>query len=223
MTVSKYMKMLDKDIEIKGAEKLKNVDLSKGAIITSNHFNPLDTFIIRKLVEKVLKKDLYIVIQDTNLAMPGSLGFLMNYLNVIPVSKSPTYLAGTFKENLRKILNAGNIVLIYPEEEMWFNYRKIRPLKRGAYQYAAILNVPVISCFTKIIDTDIVDNEEFNKTTYELNVLGVLYPDKDVSPRVNSINMLNEDYEWKKQAYENVYHKKLEYTFSADDIAGYKW
>ena len=35
--------------------------------------------------------------------------------------------------------------------------------------------------------------------------------------------MLNEDYEWKKQAYENVYHKKLEYTFSADDIAGYKW
>ena len=37
------------------------------------------------------------------------------------------------------------------------------------------------------------------------------------------INMLNEDYEWKKQAYENVYHKKLEYTFSADDIAGYRW
>lgn len=75
MTVSKYMKMLDKDIQVNGAEKLKNVDLSKGAIITSNHFNPLDTFIIRKLVEKVLKKDLYIVIQDTNLAMPGSLGF----------------------------------------------------------------------------------------------------------------------------------------------------
>ena len=223
MTISKYMKLLDKDITIKGLENLKDLDLSKGAIITSNHFNPLDTFIIRKLVEKVLKKDLYIVIQDTNLAMPGSLGFLMNYTNTIPVSKSPTYLAGTFKENLRKILSDGNIVLIYPEEEMWFNYRKIRPLKRGAYQYAAILNVPIISCFTKIIDTDIVDNEEFNKTTYELNVLGVLYPDKDVSPRVNSINMLNEDYEWKKQAYENVYHKKLEYTFAADDIAGYRW
>ena len=29
--------------------------------------------------------------------------FLINYWNVIPVSKSPTYLAGTFKENLRKI------------------------------------------------------------------------------------------------------------------------
>lgn len=223
MTVSKYMKLLDKDIIINGAEKLKNIDLSNGAIITSNHFNPLDTFIIRKLVEKVLKKDLYIVIQDTNLAMPGSLGFLMNYTNVIPVSKSPTYLAGTFKENLRKVLNAGNIVLIYPEEEMWFNYRKIRPLKRGAYQYAAILNVPVISCFTKIVDTDSIDNDEFYKTTYELNVLGVLYPDKDISPRVNSINMLNEDYAWKSKAYEAAYNKVLEYNFSASDIAGYRW
>ena len=223
MTISKYMKMLDKDIIIKGAEKLKNIDLSKGAIITSNHFNPLDTFIIRKLVEKVLKKDLYIFIQDTNLDMTVILVFLMNYTNVIPVSKSPTYLAGTFKENLRKVLNAGNIVLIYPEEEMWFNYRKIRTLKRGAYQYAAILNVPVISCFTKINDTDIIDNDEFNKTTYELNVLGVLYSNGDVSPRVNSINMLNEDYELKKLAYEMAYHKKLEYTFAASDIAGYRW
>lgn len=223
MTISKYMKLLDKDITIKGLENLKDLDLSKGAIITSNHFNPLDTFIIRKLVAKVLKKDLYIVIQDTNLAMPGSLGFLMNYTNTIPVSKSPTYLAGTFKENLRKILSDGNIVLIYPEEEMWFNYRKIRPLKRGAYQYAAILNVPVISCFTKIIDTDILDNEEFNKTIYELNVLGYLYPDKDISPRVNSINMLNEDYTWKKRSYEEAYNKSLDYNFSKDDIAGYRW
>lgn len=223
MTINKYMKLLDKDITIKGLENLKDLDLSKGAIITSNHFNPLDTFIIRKLVEKVLKKDLYIVIQDTNLAMPGSLGFLMNYTNTIPVSKSPTYLAGTFKENLRKILSDGNIVLIYPEEEMWFNYRKIRPLKRGAYQYAAILNVPIISCFTKIIDTDILDNEEFNKTIYELNVLGYLYPNKDISPRVNSINMLNEDYTWKKRSYEEAYNKSLDYTFSKDDIAGYRW
>lgn len=220
--VRKYMKMLDNDITIKGLENIKELDLSNGAIITSNHFNPLDTFIIRKLVEKVLKKDLYIVIQDTNLAMPGMLGFLMNYVNVIPVSKSPTYLAGTFKDTLKSVLDTGAIVLIYPEEEMWFNYRKIRPLKRGAYQYAAVLNVPVISCFTKIEDTDIPDNDEFNKTLYELNVLGVLYPDKDVSPRTNSINMLNQDYSWKKTAYEKLYNEKLDYTFNVKDIAGWR-
>ena len=35
--------------------------------------------------------------------------------------------------------------------------------------------------------------------------------------------MLNEDYELKKLAYEMAYHKKLEYTFAASDIAGYRW
>lgn len=222
-TVKKIAKEIYPNINIIGLEKLDYVDLTNGAIITSNHFNPLDSYNIRKIVEEKLHKKLYIVVQDTNLAMPGALGFLFNNIEVIPLSKSPNYIIKKFMPELKKILSKGNFVLIYPEEEMWFNYRKIRPLKRGAYQYAAILNVPVISCFTKIIDTDIVDNEEFNKTTYELNVLGVLYPDKDVSPRLNSINMLNEDYEWKKQAYENIYHKKLEYTFSADDIAGYRW
>ena len=35
--------------------------------------------------------------------------------------------------------------------------------------------------------------------------------------------MLNEDYELKKLAYEDVYSKKLEYNFVASDIAGYRW
>ena len=222
MTISKYMKLLDKDITIKGLENLKDLDLSKGAIITSNHFNPLDTFIIRKLVEKVLKKDLYIVIQDTNLAMPGSLGFLMNYTNTIPVSKSPTYLAGTFKENLRKILSDGNIVLIYPEEEMWFNYRKPRPPKPGAYHYAAKYNVPIIPCFVKIEDTDEYEENGFKKSKYTLYIMDPIYPDPSKDLRQNKDEMRKKDYEQKIQAYEQAYGKKLDYTFiPEEDIAGW--
>ena len=37
---------------------------------------------------------------------------------------------------------------------MWYNYRKPRPLKQGAYYYAAKNNVPIISCFTEIIDKE---------------------------------------------------------------------
>ena len=150
------------NIEVVGIEKLKNLDLSQGAIITNNHFNPLDSYASRK-VTSLLNKKLYIVIEDTNLAIPGTVGFLMNYLDVLPVSKSPSYLIKTFMPELKKILNEGYIVLIYPEEEMWFNYRKPRPCKRGAYQFASLNKVPVISCFTEIVDLNIPDNDEFNK------------------------------------------------------------
>ena len=49
-----------------------------------------------------------------------------------------------------------------------------------------------------------------------------MYPDKDVSPRTNSINMLNQDYSWKKTAYEKLYNEKLDYTFNVKDIAGWR-
>lgn len=221
---SKIVKKVRKElgeIEITGLKNIEGLDLSKGAIVTSNHFNPLDSYAIRELATKLNKK-LYIVIEDTNLALPGVIGFLMNNLDVLPVSKSPNYLIKTFNIELKKILNDGNLVLIYPEEEMWFNYAKPRPCKRGAYQFATQNNVPVISCFTEIIDLGISDNEEFNKVKYNVHVLKPLFPDKEKTVKQNSIDMAKKDYEQKKEAYEKAYSKKLTYDFDYKDIIGLK-
>lgn len=221
-TVKKISKELYPDIKINGLEKLNLADLSNGAIITSNHFNPLDSYNIRKIVEEKLHKKLYIVVQDTNLAMPGFLGFLFNNIEVIPLSKSPNYIIKKFVPELKKILSKGDFVLIYPEEEMWFNYRIPRPCKRGAYQFARELDVPVISCFVKIIDTDKADNDEFNKVKYVVNINKVIYPEVNESIRSDSKKMAEVDYEARKKAYEDAYNKKLNYEFDISDIAGWK-
>ena len=221
-TVKKIAKEIYPNIDIIGLEKLENVDLTNGAIITSNHFNPLDSYNIRKIVEEKLHKKIYIVVQDTNLAMPGFLGFLFNNIEVIPLSKSPNYIIKKFVPELKKILSKGNIVLIYPEEEMWFNYRLPRPCKRGAYQFAHELDVPVISCFVKMIDTDITDNNEFNVVKYNVIINKVIYPEANESIKSDSIKMAEVDYEARKKAYENAYNKKLKYEFDINDIAGWK-
>lgn len=221
-TVKKISKELYPDIKINGLEKLDLADLSNGAIITSNHFNPLDSYNIRKIVEEKLYKKLYIVVQDTNLAMPGFLGFLFNNIEVIPLSKSPNYIIKKFVPELKKILSKGDFVLIYPEEEMWFNYRIPRPCKRGAYQFAHELDVPVISCFVKMIDTNISDNEEFNKVKYEVSINKVIYPEINESIKSDSKKMAEVDYEARKKAYEDAYNKKLNYEFDISDIAGWK-
>ena len=221
-TVKKISKELYPDIIINGLEKLDSADLSKGAIITSNHFNPLDSYNVRKIVEVKLHKKLYIVVQDTNLAMPGFLGFLFNNIEIIPLSKSPNYIIKKFIPELKKILAKGNIVLIYPEEEMWFNYRLPRPCKRGAYQFAHELDVPIISCFVKMIDTNMTDNDEFNKVKYEVSIIKVIYPEVNESIRSDSKKMAEVDYEARKKAYEDAYNKKLNYEFDISDIAGWK-
>ena len=221
-TIKKISKELYPDIKINGLEKLDLADLSNGAIITSNHFNPLDSYNIRKIVEEKLHKKLYIVVQDTNLAMPGFLGFLFNNIEVIPLSKSPNYIIKKFVPELKKILSKGDFVLIYPEEEMWFNYRIPRPCKRGAYQFAHELDVPIISCFVKIIDIDEADNYEFNKVKYVVNINKVIYPEVNESIRSDSKKMAEVDYEARKKAYEDAYNKKLNYEFDISDIAGWK-
>ena len=221
-TVRKIAKEIYPNINIIGLEKLDYVDLTNGAIITSNHFNPLDSYNIRKIVEEKLHKKLYIVVQDTNLAMPGALGFLFNNIEVIPLSKSPNYIIKKFMPELKKILSKGNFVLIYPEEEMWFNYKLPRPCKRGAYQFAHELDVPVISCFVKMTDTNITDNNEFNIVKYDVFINKVIYPEKNESIKSDSRKMAEVDYETRKKAYEDVYNKELKYEFDIKDIAGWK-
>ena len=210
----------NKVTEIKGLENIKDIDT--GAIITSNHFNPLDSLIIRKLVKKIGKKHLYIVAQETNLAMTGLIGYMMNYTDIIPISRKISYMKHDFSDILEEKLNKKQFILIYPEQEMWFNYKKPRPPKPGAYYYAAKNNVPIISCFVEMIDTDEEENEMFNKVKCVLHILPPIYPDKNKTPKENSKIMMEKDYKQKIKAYEEIYNKKLDYTFSYDDIAGLK-
>ncbi|ERL65135.1 lysophospholipid acyltransferase family protein [Schleiferilactobacillus shenzhenensis] len=189
-----------------------------GAIVTSNHFSPIENMLVRRAMGM---HRLYIASETTNFFMDGWLGYLMRYADTIPVSIDIHYAGITFPELLRKRLDAGHKVLIYPEQEMWFNYRKPRPPKRGAYFYAAKLNVPIVSCFVEIADLHHPLNTEFNETQYRLHILKPIFPDPALSPRDNSFRMADQDYAQKKAAYEAAYRQPLDYRFSPSDIAGW--
>ena len=209
----------NRDTEIEGIENI--AEIKSGAIITSNHFNPLDNTVVRKFTKKIGKSRLYIVSQDTNLAMKGIIGFIMNYADIIPISSDNTYMRSKFLSMVEDIISKNQFILIYPEQEMWFNYRKPRLLKRGAYYYAAKFNVPIISCFVEIKNIGKKENKEFYKSKYVMHVLKPIYPDASKSIRENSIMMMNKDYEQKVEAYEKAYGKKIQYDFAYDDIAGW--
>jgi len=212
-------RIINKETKIVGIENIQNIDT--GAIITSNHFNPLDNLIIQKLIRKLGRKRVYIVSQVSNFAMDGFIGFMMNYSDTIPLSKQVSFMKKQFAKLIKSKLKQNEYILIYPEEEMWFNYKKPRPLKQGAYYYAAKNNVPVISCFVEMIDTEESDTPEFYKVKYVLHILEPIYPDYNKTAKENSLIMMEKDYKQKKEAYEQAYNKKLDYQFELEDIAGW--
>lgn len=55
--------------------------------MTSNHFDQLDALTINCLAKK-MHRNLSIVIEDTNLMLPGFFKYLMNYIGTIPLVNS---------------------------------------------------------------------------------------------------------------------------------------
>lgn len=212
-------RLLNKDTEIVGYEKAASV--AGGAILTCNHFSPVDNTVVRCLTRKLGKKRINIISQQSNFAMTGAIGFLMNYADTIPLSGEYRYLLRELPGILEELLKKEEFVLIYPEQEMWFHYRKPRPPQKGAYHFAAKLQVPVISCFVEMRNEQEMERENFHKVRYTLHILDVLYPDPQKSVRENSAILSEKDYALKKEAYERIYGKPLSYDFEPSDIAGW--
>lgn len=216
-----YTKIFNYDTKIIGLENLQEV--KTGAIITSNHFSPKDSTVIMYAMNKIGKREhMDIVIEEENTMMTGQFGFLMNNCGTIPLSTSKLYMEKKFMPAVETLLKNKDFILIYPEEQMWYNYRKPRPLKPGAYHLAAKFNVPVIPCFTEIRTRKDYDEDGFKKLKFILHIMKPIYPDPEKTLKQNKEEMQKKDYEEKINAYEDAYGKKLDYTFEQDDIAGFE-
>ena len=194
-----------------------------GAIITCNHFSIMDNTVVRLLTMKCGKaKNFHIVVQETNVFMDGFFGFLMKNCNTLPVSQSAGYMAKNLKPAISELLRRGDFVLIYPEQEMWFNYKKPRDMREGAYHYALEAGVPIIPCFVEMQATKELDANGFYSIRHTLHVMPPIYPDKTLPPREARAKMLEEDRALKRACYEDVYGYALDDVFIPErDIAGY--
>lgn len=198
--------------EMKGIENFKN--LRSGAVITCNHFNPYDSFAIQLAYEAAEQPErtFYRVIREGNYtAFPGFYGFLMRHCNTLPLSSNLRTMK-KFMDATDKLLQDGNFVLVYPEQSMWWNYRKPKPLKTGAYMFAARNNVPVLPCFITMKDSHIMGDDGFFVQEYTIHISEPIYPDSSLSKNEKIRKMMDENSRVWKEIYENEYHIPLRYT-----------
>ncbi len=195
-----------------GVENLDNLD--SGAVLTCNHFSAMDSFATQVAYEKSIqskKRKLFRVIKEGNYtSYPGFYGSLMRNCNTLPLSSD----FQTLQEFLRAAsyhLTNGNYVLIYPEQSMWWNYRKPKPLKSGAYTMAVHAHVPVVPIFICMEDSDVIGPDGFPIQMYTIFVLKPIFEDPELSSRENKEMMAKKNYEAWKAIYETFYNEKLEY------------
>ena len=200
--------------DIKGIENFRS--LNSGAIITCNHFSPLDSFVMeiayRKSHQKLKRRKFFRIIREGNYtSFPGFYGFLMRNCNTLPLS-SNKHTMKKFIKAVDKLLQKGQLILIYPEQSMWWNYRKPKPVKKGGFTFAAKNNVPVLPCFITMKDSEYKDGDGLPVQKYTINVGKPIYPDNKKSMPDNVEYMMNEHNRVWKEIYENTYGVPLTYT-----------
>ena len=197
--------------EIRGIENFTSV--KGGKIVTCNHFSVTDNYAVWiALRDHMAGKMLYKVIREGNYTNPPKpFGLFMRHCNTLPLS-SQTATMKKFLRAVKVLLERGETILIYPEQSMWWNYRKPKPMQDGAFSIALRNDTPIVPVFITMSDSDILDSDGFFVQEYTINILPAIYPDRTLS-RADAIKkMKEENYAAWVKTYEEFYQKPLVYS-----------
>ncbi len=209
-----FDKMIDnRQLIIKEIRGIENFTAVKGGkIVTCNHFNVCDNYAVWvALRDHMDKKMIYKVIREGNYTNPPKpFGFLMRHCNTLPLSSQ----SATMKKFLRAVkvlLERGETILIYPEQSMWWNYRKPKPMQDGAFVLAVRNKTPIVPIFITMEDSDILDNDGFFVQEYTIHILPAIYPNQLLSRTQARETMKQENYKAWVRVYEEFYNTPLVY------------
>jgi len=205
--------------KVNGMENLNNV--TSGAVITCNHFNPFDCFTVERIFQRsrhYRKKRLFKVIREGNYTnFPGLYGFLFRNCDTLPLSSNKKTMYN-FLQAVDTILKRGDFILIYPEQSLWWNYRKPKPLKNGAFKFAAKNNVPVVPVFITMEDSKRYGADGFSIQEYTVFIEKPIFPQAGLTEREQAAVMRDENYGVWKSVYEDFYGIPLTYTTAESKV-----
>ena len=216
-----FLGLIKKDVividGVKGEENLAAV--KDGAIVTCNHFSAFDNYILYHCIRKHLpKKYLYKVIREGNYTnFPGLYGFFFRHCDTLPLSRNRRTMIN-FMSAVNTLLKRGESVLIYPEQAMWWNYRKPRPFKVGGFKMAYHAGVPVVPVFITLEhDKERKDESGYPVQRHTVHILPAVYPDTSLGEKKGAQKMMEDAYALYKAKYEEVYGEPL--TFAKKENA----
>ncbi len=209
-----FDKMIDnRQLIIKEIRGIENFTAVKGGkIVTCNHFSVCDNYAVWvALRDHMDKKMLYKVIREGNYTNPPKpFGFIMRHCNTLPLS-SQTATMKKFLRAVKILLERGETILIYPEQGMWWNYRKPKPMQDGAFSLAVRNKTPIVPIFITMEDSDILDGDGFFVQEYTIHILPAIYPNESLSRVQAKEAMKQENYKAWVKVYEEFYNTPLVY------------
>ncbi len=207
-----FIERLKKHVMLNAPVGIESLSGSGAAIITCNHFSPYDSFIMQQLFDRSRRTGkLYRIIREGNYTgFGGFYGFLMRNCNTLPLSRD-LRCAAKLSRALEAVISRGDSILIYPEQSLWWNYRKPKPAKSGAFDLAVRYGVPVIPVFITMQDSELIGADGFPVQIYTPHVGKPIYPNAELGKKAASEELARQHLAFCNETYENFYGEPPKY------------
>lgn len=199
----------ERKTKVVGRKNLKGI---KNAVVTCNHVYIFDCLAVKFGLRHKMK---FVAAEFNN--RKGFLGDMMRAEGILPLSQSFA-VQKKFRSAVEYYLTHGEWVLFYPEQAMWYEYDKPRPLKNGAFWYAEKYEVPIIPTFITYRDSGKLDKDGVKIFYFTYHILEPIYPPEGLNPKQRADYLKDQTFLAYKNLYERVYGKPLEYKTEDDYI-----
>ncbi len=192
----------------KNIKDLKKKNGEKGILTLSNHLLFLDNILIR-LATKYKYRINYIVSHKNSIK--GHTGTMMRGGGIIPL---PTNMKGlvNFSKALEEKLKEGKAIHFFAEKELWYKYKKPRPLNDGVFHYSYVNEVPILPMFITYKK-----RKYFFGNKFKLHIMEAIYPNTSLT-KIEDIKRMRDICEEKiRQVYEKEYNLSGEALYKISD------
>jgi len=198
--IAKYL-----NFNVIGKKNLKGLK-NTGAIITCNHISLFDSFAVRHAIETDI---MFLAAEFNN--WQSKMGDISRHTGYLPVTNKYSCIKKLNQAIEYYLLKKHKKILIFPEQSMWRNYKKPRPMKNGAFHYAANFNVPIIPVFITFRNSG-KKNQGGEILYYTINILKPIYPKNELNKQENVKYLRITNFNQNKDCYETAYGIKLQYS-----------
>ena len=195
----------DFDLKIEGRENLRGVG---AAIVTCNHFTKFDCL----AVQYALRPNRPFVVAAHFNNMRGSFGDAMRAGGMLPMGSGDLATTKAFLAAVRHYLTHGKRVLVYPEQAMWWFYRKPRPMKDGAFDLAVRNGVPVLPLFITMRPSGNTDDNGIEYPYLTLHVMPPITAPSELGFRDKVKYLRRENERLCREKYRRVYGEDPTYA-----------
>ena len=174
-------------LKIQGKKNLRihKEEINKGVISICNHVHMWDYLGILCAIKPHKPK---ILAWANNIR--GENGALIRHVGGIPVPDDNMKGTIAYFDAVRKLLNNGGWLHLYPEGSMWEYYAPIRPFKRGATFFACAYNKPIIPFAYSYRKPGWIRRKIFHQIAcFTLNIGEPIYPNETLSIKEREVEL----------------------------------